>query len=223
MNDETNETWWDAFSNAGGLPNLETWLGGVDADSRHRLRQRIAECGYKTVLDCGAGLGLDWIGFQNISYPVEYTGLEASQHMIDAAEKNARSYRQPPPPITRGSIEEIPFGDSSFDMVYCRHVFEHLPRFEVALSEMIRAAILEVVVVFFMPPGPEAYLFRERDGLWQNRYAKNDVDQALAGNSKVEVWFYETLHTEVLLHVYLHDSLKVDAGRVAERVSERSS
>ena len=211
--------WWDSFTEAGGLADLETWLGGVDAPSRVRIRERIAECHYETVLDCGAGLGLDLVGLQNVSFPVRYQGIEPSAAMREAAQRAAAAYSlEGDIPIVDGSIEAIPFGDSTFDLVYARHILEHLPRVEVALAEMVRVARLEVVVVFFMRPGAEDYLLRERDGLWQNVWAKSRLDAALAVNDKVFVSFYETLGTEVLLHAYLKDATVVEPERVAARM-----
>ena len=210
--------WWDSFSEAGGLDELETWLGGVDHPSRVRIRERIAECGYESCLDVGAGLGLDFIGLQNVSFPVRYQGVEPSQAMRHAAESAAVRYGLEKIPLVGGSIEEIPFGDSEFELVYARHILEHLPRIDCALDELIRVARLEVIVVFFMRPGAEDYLLRERDGLWQNVWGKPRIDGILAANEKVNVSFYETLGSEVLLHAYLKDATVVEPERVAARM-----
>jgi ubiquinone/menaquinone biosynthesis C-methylase UbiE len=212
--------WWSAFAGAGGLEELETWLGGVDAASRVRIRERIAQCGYESVLDCGAGIGIDYIGLQsNMAHPVSYQGIEPSHALRKAAKAANIAYgHDGDPPITDGLIENIPFPDSSFDLVYARHIFEHLPRFEDALTEMIRVASLEVIVVFFMKPGKETFLLRERDGLWHNRWAKSDLDAVLNSNPKVEVSFYESLDSEILLHVYLADARQVNGEQVAERL-----
>lgn len=212
-------SWWDAFCEAGGISDLETWLGGVDHPSRMRLRERIAECHYESVLDCGAGLGLDYIGMQNISHPVKWVGIEPSDQMREAA-RNIVSDKwglEKPIPVKKGSIQKIPFRDSEFDFVYARHILEHLPKIEEPLNEMIRVSTLEVVVVFFMRPGRETYLTRERDGLWQNWWSKEDIENILKANPKVEVWFWESLDNECLLHVYLNASQEVDPQKVRER------
>jgi ubiquinone/menaquinone biosynthesis C-methylase UbiE len=211
--------WWDAFAEAGGFEELETWLGGVDHPSRVRIRERVAQCNYESALDCGAGLGLDWIQFSNIPYEFTYQGIEPSNEMRAAAERMAVRYEKPVPPITSGAIDKIPFDNDKFDLVYCRHVFEHLPRIDVAVSEMVRAARLEVIVVFFMRPGKETYLTRERDGLWQNWWGKEAVEAEFMKHDKVEVFFWETLGSECLFHAYLKDATKVDPQRVAERMA----
>lgn len=211
--------WWDAFSQAGGFEDLETWLGGVDAASRLRVRERVAECNYQSVLDCGAGLGLDAIGFANLSHECVYTGIEPSEEMRKAARENIDRYDRDIFNIKPGKIDEIPFGDSEFELVYCRHVYEHLPRIDQAVKEMVRVAKLEVIVVFFMRPGKEDYLTRERDGLWQNWWSKQRVEDLFSAQEKVEVFFWETLGTECLFHAYLKDSTAVDPERVAERMS----
>ena len=211
--------WWDAFAQAGGYEDLETWLGGVDHASRVRIRERIAECRYESVLDCGAGLGIDAIGMSNLAHECVYTGIEPSKEMRAAAFKMAERYGVGAPNIVAGSIEQLPFAASTFDLVYARHIFEHLPRIDQAISEMIQVAKLEVIVVFFMRPGKETYLTRERDGLWQNWWSKEDVEKEFAANPKVEVFFWETLGTECLFHAYLKDATEVDPKRVAERMA----
>jgi ubiquinone/menaquinone biosynthesis C-methylase UbiE len=218
-----NGAWWDAFAQAGGFEDLETWLGGIDHASRVRIRERIAECNYETVLDCGAGLGLDYIGMSNLAHPVSYAGIEPSKEMRQAAQEMIVRYetlrRGDEIPIVEGSIQEIPYPDSSFDLVYARHILEHLPRIDDAVAEMVRVARLEVIIVFFMRPGKETYLTRERDGLWQNWWSKDTVEAEFAGNDKVEVFFWESLGTEVLFHAYLKDATKVEPSKVAERMA----
>lgn len=214
--------WWDAFAEAGGYEDLETWLGGVDHASRIRIRERIAECRYESVLDCGAGLGLDWIGMSNLSHPCAYTGIEPSIAMINGARGIAARYEKLKPgdavPITQASLDQIPYPDSRFDLVYARHIFEHLPKLDQAIHEMVRTSRLEVIVVFFMRPGKEDYLTRERDGLWQNWWAKDTIEKAFYAQEKVEVCFWETLGTEMLFHAYLKDATTVDPTKVAERM-----
>lgn len=215
----TPGAWWDHFAAAGGIPDLETWLGGVDAPSRVRIRERVAECHYESVLDCGAGLGLDYIGFQNISHPVAYAGIEPSAAMRGTAHQVAEHYSQPGLiPISEGSIEDIPYPDQHFDLVYARHIFEHLPHIDGAVREMVRAARLEVVVVFFMRPGGETYLTRERDGLWQNWWSKRYVEELFNNEPRVEVCFWETLGSETLFHAYLQGAVEVTPEKVAERI-----
>lgn len=216
--------WWDAFCESGGLDDLQAWLGGVDAPSRVRLRERIAECEYVSCLDCGAGLGLDYIQMKNLAHEFSWQGIEPSREMRDATQTHVREAFQVEEniPVKEGSIENIPYKDSQFDLVYARHILEHLPKIEKPLNEMIRVARLEAIVVFFMRPGPETYLTRERDGLWQNWWSKSWIEEILHANEKVEVWFWETLGSEVLLHMYLHDSTKVDPEKVAERNNRAS-
>jgi ubiquinone/menaquinone biosynthesis C-methylase UbiE len=213
--------WWDAFTDGGGISELEVWLGGVDEWSRVRVRQRIAECEYATVLDCGAGLGLDFYGMANINHECSYQGIEPSRGMREAAAKIAqqRSGTVDGPPILPGDITAIPYPNAAFELVYCRHVLEHLPTFETALTEMLRVAKLEMMAVFFMRPGREAYLTRERDGLFQNRYAKADIDDLLAQNPRALCWFWESLHgQECILHCIMSDAQEVEQDRVVGRL-----
>jgi len=216
--------WWDLFlAEQGGLDQMETWLGGVDAPSRIRLRARIAECGYRSVLDCGAGLGFDWLGLgPNVAHPVRYLGVEPSTWMREASLLLAERFgHDEPPPLMDGSIEALPVGDGEFEFVYCRHVWEHLPRFEPALREMLRAAILEVAVVFFLRPAAQTYLTRERDGLWQNVWARHEIEAALYREEKYGTHFWQHLPgNESILHVYTAEALEaVEPDGVAGRLA----
>lgn len=220
----TAGAWWDVWANSTtGMEDLETWLGGVDAASRVKVRERIAAARYESVLECGAGLGIDCIQLSNLSHKCRYQGIEPSGAMRTAALRMSERYGHPPFPIGDGDITAIPFKDKSFELVYCRHVLEHLPRFEPALLEMLRVAKLEVMVVFFMRPGRDPFLFRERDGLWHNRYARSDIEAMLTDHPKALVWFWEHLPEgeESILHVHLDDAVEVDADKVAERMRDR--
>jgi len=221
MSEEDTKNWWDGFAVAGGLPQLETWLGGVDAASRVRVRERIAECQYDSVVDCGAGLGIDAYGMTNLSHPCTYTGVEPSRALRNAVPKLAERWGRldAPPNIIDGNIYNLPLPDKSADLVYARHIFEHLPHIEGALDEMLRVARLEVIVVFFMRPGAETYLTREKDGLWQNRWSKPEVERLVEANPRTEAYFWETLGSEVLLHVYVSGAVTVDFGRIQERLA----
>lgn len=214
--------WWDAFAQAGGLPDLETWLGGPDARSRVRIRQRIAECRYTWVADIGAGLGLDRIGMSNLSHQCRYTGVEPSAEMRAASEKMSTAYSLSKSgqqtEMIGGSIEKIPLENASVDLVYCRHVFEHLPTVDAAMAEMIRVAKLEVIVVFFMRPGEETYLTREQDGLWQNRWSKSHIEEIAMRSHRSMAMFWETLGSEVLFHIYVEDARELDFGLIQARL-----
>jgi hypothetical protein len=48
---------------------------------------------------------------------------------------------------------------------------------------------------------------------------KADIDALLLAHPRVEVWFYETLDSETLLHVHMKASRNVDPERVRERLN----
>jgi ubiquinone/menaquinone biosynthesis C-methylase UbiE len=54
-------------------------------------------------------------------------------------------------PILKGSAEELPFEDNSFDVVYSSHVLEHVVSEEKALIEMKRVLKPEGVLIIGMP------------------------------------------------------------------------
>jgi hypothetical protein len=65
----------------------------------------------------------------------------------------------------------------------------------------------------------DAYLLRERDGLWHNRYALWDLEKAVWDDRRVVSRFWEHLpEGESILHIMLEDARKVDPALVRMRV-----
>ena len=77
--------------------------------------------------------------------PISYTGLDITAFLVHKAQKMGINARE-------GSIEKLPFDNSSFQLVYVRHLLELLDYYERALTEAIRVAEKEVMVIFFIPP-----------------------------------------------------------------------
>jgi len=61
--------------------------------------------------------------------------------------------------IVRGSIEQLPFRDRSFDVVWASEILEHLPTLD-ALGELERVSDRLVVATMPSPLGPYRYLDR---------------------------------------------------------------
>jgi len=159
--------WWDKNYQR---PDFRGWLGGVDATSRS-IVVNIAK-NYESVLDCACGICLDWDRYQKENIKIQYTGLDACNGLVkEACERGIN--------VVEGSIEKIPFKDSSFDIVTARHILEHLSDFKKALREMARVARHEVVVVFFLPPDKENIGTDPRLGseVHLNTYSKAKVER----------------------------------------------
>lgn len=169
---ETVKTdWWNV-----NLPRekalFEKWLKGFDDTTRLPVRAIVKEQGFGSVLDCGCGLCAEYDGFVRDGYPIQYTGLDTCEPLIKMAQERGVC-------AMPGDIEAIPMPESSFDVVMCRGVLEHLDGFVKALREMIRVAKYEVLISWFIPPGD---VEERRQGvdrgalLRHNTYRRFDVD-----------------------------------------------
>jgi ubiquinone/menaquinone biosynthesis C-methylase UbiE len=161
--------WWEK-----NLPHrmdeFVGWLGGPGAPSRVRARELIRERDPKSVLEVACGPAIEageWPG-------IEWRGVDSCQYLVDyAAEKGLA--------VSLGDAEKLPFKAGEFDVVYSRHLWEHLPTFKKALREALRVASKAVVHVFFRPPGAEEHLGWV-DEWHENTYRRADIEAAIGGH-----------------------------------------
>lgn len=205
---ERHEVWWEnCLGNTVSMETFTGWAGGVDAPSRQHMRVHVRKKEYTSILDVACGLCVDYLGLKKDNMNIRYQGLDITPKLVELGLKNNM-------PIARGSIEAIPFWDSSFDLVYARHILEHLSGYETALKESIRVAAKEVMVTFFIPPtgGPtrivaQSYLGTKvhQDGftLYHNVYNAKDLETYVKKNEKVDRVEWEGLGGETLMHIYM--------------------
>jgi SAM-dependent methyltransferase len=84
------------------------------------------------VLEVGSGLGILAAEVAATAEGVEIVGLERSSEQMAAAVEAPRVF------YMQGDAHEVPFGDGSFDLVYCRYLLEHVADPERVLAEMRR-------------------------------------------------------------------------------------
>jgi SAM-dependent methyltransferase len=138
-----HEVWWqEKLADPKMLNIFQGWVGNADAPSRVAARSYIMSKQYKSILDVGCGLCAELDGYRASSYPIEYFGLDITERLVEAAKKRGIN-------CVLGSAESIPLSDKVVDIVYARHLLEHLSYYEKALIEMVRCAKKEVLVVFF--------------------------------------------------------------------------
>ena len=94
-------------------------------------------------IPCGNGTDYEHI-FRHL--PVQYTGLELNPKQVKVNQE-----RLPGASFQVGNILDLDVADLSYDVVYCRHIFEHLSldAMEVAFQETCRVARRYLVYVFF--------------------------------------------------------------------------
>jgi len=129
---------WDNWNKESLYTFLRNGVEGYDNISRQWLKENLSG----KVLDCGCGAGVD---YEQIKDVCDYTGMDFTPKMLELCRENF-----PDGNFVEGNIEKIPFEDKSFDIVFCRHVLEHLSHYEKAIDEMRRVG-KKVIVVLFRP------------------------------------------------------------------------
>jgi len=202
---QQHEIWWQQNLNTQTMLNtFQNWLGNCDAASRCKARTHIMKHGYKSILDAGCGLCTELDGYAKANYPIEYIGIDITKRLVEMAKEQGIN-------CLHASIEAIPLTDNQVDIVYIRHILEHLSYYQQALQEAIRCASKEVLVIFFMPPdnNPEAISYEKDNGyyLYHNKYNLNSLEAFIKNNKKVDHIFGEKVSSsETILHIMLKHS-----------------
>lgn len=197
-----HEEWWQfTLGNTVTYDLFADWLGDYRALSRQRVYQHVKEKGYSSLLDVPCGLCIDFKGLKQAHVPVDYYGVDITQKLVDRAQKRKLK-------VWQGSIENLPCEAAQFDMSYARHILEHLDYYEKAISELIRVARKEVLIVFFMKPSekPDFIDLGYLDGhaVYHNLYNKEKLEKYVLNHTKVtHIEWEEVSDNENILHVYL--------------------
>ena len=179
------------------------WWGDANAISRILARLHILQKHYSSLLDAGCGVCVDYAPLKRSCPDMQYLGLDISSTFVSQAKEQGI-------PVEWGRIQNMPFADSRFDVVYARHILEHLDSYQDAMKEMIRVAAKEVLVVFFMAPDNSA---KDKGGMvnvggyatYQNRYSKLKMEAFLKTIDKVKSWSWQEVKNrdECILHIFV--------------------
>ena len=168
-------SWWDDNVE---IEVFKRWVKGVNATSRKFVRGYIFNKGYRIVLDVGAGICEDYYGFLELGGLVHYEAVDFTKKFVEACKITGIH-------VQLAQVDNLPFPEMIFDVSYCRHVLEHLPYYEDALTEMIRVAKKEVIVTFFLPPHDEDDRMLFGNGLHSNIYNRKKLEEFLMRNQRV--------------------------------------
>ncbi len=193
-----NLDWWNKYLVDAEMLNIfKGWIGDYNALTKKHTRNYIERMGYTSVLDVGCGCCTEYHGYKNDGYSINYSAVDSCEVLVTQA-------------IAEGidanlmSAENLLFGDNSYEVVFMRHLLEHLQSFKRALEEAIRVASREVVIVFYLRPVYDKELtnYNNNDNIFNNRYNRWDIEQYLLTNSRVNRFRWESVGTEEILHIY---------------------
>ncbi len=137
------EKWWE-LSDAPLVD--ENFMRGIDPHKqpiRIRIRDEAATIG-KSVLDVGCATCIDYPLYQEIGF--RYVGVDITYKLLEGALKQTPSV-----PVVRGDGKKLPFKNESFDSVYAKDMFVHLPpdAYIQVLKEMWRVTKKALMIGFF--------------------------------------------------------------------------
>jgi len=108
------------------------------------------------VLDVGCGTGV--VSITAARMGAQVTGLDLTPELLQRARENARA-SEVEVDFHEGDAENLPFGDSSFDVVLSQYGHIFAPRPEIATAEMLRVLKSGGTIAFATWP-PELYVGR---------------------------------------------------------------
>lgn len=134
------------------------------------------------VLEIGPGIFIDYNQFFSKKNNIEYKSIDITKKIVDKAKELGITCEQ-------SSIENIIYPDSSFELVYCRHVMEHLDYYTDALDEMIRVSNKYVCVIFWLLSDSDDIIdYNSNLSLYHNQYSKVKIEKLLTEKNLSFEW-----------------------------------
>lgn len=171
-----NGNFWDGFSIEEAKGFLWQHDVGADHPSRKAAQEGIRKHfkGAKTLLEVPCASGAE---YEALAKSWVLTCMDRTTVMLSALKS-----RYPEAQLLQGDIREIPAKDKTFDVVYARAIFEHLPSMEdvaLAMKECVRVSKMGAVFSFFIPPKGEQRI--DWNGVYfNNAYNISDVEAAIS-------------------------------------------
>ncbi len=181
------EDFWDVnMANSANLSTLHDQTGHIDAPQRVAFRGFLVEHDVWNLLDCGAGPGWEFDGIERDGLNLVYDALEITEIFAQALERRGIK-------VTRAGIERIPARDNYYDLVYQRHVIEHVNDARCAIREMIRVARRFVYIALNKPLGAPTRSVRH--GLPHNTYSGTELRSAMRCDKVERVEYLKDINT----------------------------
>src|SRR3990167_9151788 len=197
------QTYWNNHLNDKMYTDtFKKWVGDCDALSKKYLYEYLKNKDHKNILDVGCADGSICDGIIKYNINIKYTGVDSCKYFVNKCnEKNIN--------VIESDIRNIILPDSSFDLVYGRHVLEHQNNFENLLNEMIRISRIEVIHTFFIIPSvtdnADKFNYTPDTNLYHNIYSYNNISNFLNNHNKVKSFKHELIlnTNESILHILI--------------------
>ncbi len=124
------------------------------------------------LLDAGCNTGVEAFRLMQKGFQGKYLGVDSNSKAIKLASDNLKKFKNVK--FEMWHLEELPFKDSSFDIVLSKDVIEHHKHYERILSELTRVVRKWFILSMFIKPSnffPDKIKLHP-DGYYLNRYNK---------------------------------------------------
>lgn len=184
--------WWDF--NTDEKQMLE-WIGDYNAASKIVARKHIINKGYKTILDVGAGLCSEYYGYKNDGYDIDYKAVDGCEKFVNKAKEAGIN-------AELSNVDKLSDTDNSKDVVYIRHIVEHLPHYDTTIKEALRVAKQEVLLIFFITPTNAPHMINWNGELFHNHYNRKQFVEFLKTLPEFDRFETEEVDEETIYHIY---------------------
>ena len=162
------QTWWN-YNAEKSLDIFKDWVGDSNAESKLYMANYLKDKSYKSLVDAGCGNATFYDTLVHNQLDIKYIGVDSCKYFINLNIDRGLN-------MIESDIRNITVPDSSIDIVFSRHTFEHQPTFRDILGELIRVAIKEITHIFFIKPSDtEDIKYSHEDNLYHNCYSKTDI------------------------------------------------
>lgn len=188
---EKEQTFWNNFMMDENMETFTNWVGSFKAESKLYFYDYLKNKDYKTILDVGCGDATIHDGLKYSNIDIEYTGADSCNYFVKLG--NSRNVN-----VLNTDIRKIDTDDSSYDIVFARHIVEHQPNFETLFTEMIRIAKKECIHIFFIKPnmGDTIINYSPHQDLYHNTYSLLEIEQFLTNHPKVKNFEFKEINKD---------------------------
>lgn len=178
--------WWEKNLDDGYRWNeFSSWLKLSDKSSRQFVYNFIENnINISDVLEIGPGSFIDYDTYFAHKKNISYSCVDITTKIIEIGlSKNINS--------KLGNIKDIPYQKKYFDLVYTRHVLEHIDYYTDAIKELIRVSDKYIICTFFFLDKlskNDTIFIDSNTKLYHNRYSKFKLNSFLDSLQIDYVW-----------------------------------